>query len=151
MGWRGAVPLRGFAEHVLPWLWVTFGIAIVTGVALFYDQVHVGAHAYFTPKLIAIALGLVNASLFHRTSYVAALAAEARPRPRPAGRLPLSPVLDRIGRLRLPEHRSHAKGAIALIKPLPGVHVGGANRVCRFLAGRIPAVNTTSCNAISGF
>jgi hypothetical protein len=26
MGWRGTVPLRGFAEHVLPWLWVTFGI-----------------------------------------------------------------------------------------------------------------------------
>ena len=80
MGWRGAVPLRSFAEHVLPWLWVTFGLAIFTGMALFiYDPVRVGTHAYFTPKLIAIALGLVNAALFHRTSDVAALAAQARP------------------------------------------------------------------------
>jgi hypothetical protein len=79
MGWRGATPLRGFAEHVLPWLWATFGIAVATGLALFlYDPVHVGAHAYWAPKLVAIALGLANAALFHRVGYVAALAAEAR-------------------------------------------------------------------------
>jgi hypothetical protein len=79
MGWRGTVPLRAFAEHVLPWLWVTFGIAVLTGVALFlYDPVRVGSHAYWAPKLLAIALGLANAALFHRTSYVTALAAEAR-------------------------------------------------------------------------
>jgi hypothetical protein len=79
MGWRGTVPLRAFAAHVLPWLWATFGIASVTGLALFlYDPVHVGSHAYWAPKLLAIALGLANAALFHRTSYVAALAAEAR-------------------------------------------------------------------------
>jgi hypothetical protein len=79
MGWRGTVPLRAFAEHVLPWLWVTFGIAAITGVALFlYDPVHVGSHAYWTPKLIAIAAGLVNAALFHRTGYVTALAAQTR-------------------------------------------------------------------------
>jgi hypothetical protein len=78
MGWRGTVPLRAFAEHVLPWLWATFGIAVLTGVALFlYDPVRVGSHAYWAPKLVAIALGLANAALFHRTSYVAALAAEA--------------------------------------------------------------------------
>lgn len=79
MGWREAVPLRSFADHVLPCLWVTFGVSIVTGLALFfYDPVHVGAHAYFTPKLLAIVLGLANAALFHRTSYVTAVAAEAR-------------------------------------------------------------------------
>ena len=79
MGWRGTVPLRAFAEHVLPWLWTTFAVAAVTGVTLFlYDPVHVGSHAYWTPKLLAIALGLANAALFHRTGYVAALAAEAR-------------------------------------------------------------------------
>lgn len=77
MGWRQAVPLRMFADHVLPWLWATFGVAAATGLALFlYDPVHAGAHAYWTPKLIAIALGLVNAAFFHRTSYVAALAAD---------------------------------------------------------------------------
>jgi hypothetical protein len=79
MGWRGAVPLRGFALHVLPWLWATFAVAVCTGVALFlYDPVHVGAHAYWTPKLLSIALGLTNAAVFHRTSYVTALAASNR-------------------------------------------------------------------------
>src|ERR1700692_969617 len=83
MGWRGTVPLQVFAAHVLPWLWVTFGGAAITGVALFlYDPVHVGAHAYWAPKLIAVALGLANAAAFHRTTYVAALAAQ--------GRMPLS-------------------------------------------------------------
>ena len=79
MGWRGTVPLRSFAEHVLPWLWVTFAVAVVTGVALFlYDPVHVGTHRYWTPKLIAIGLGVANALRFHRTGYVMALAAERR-------------------------------------------------------------------------
>jgi hypothetical protein len=79
MGWRGAVPLRGFAEHVLPWLWATFSVALVTGIALFlYDPVHVGSHAYWSPKLIAIGLGLANAAYFHRTSYVSALASQGR-------------------------------------------------------------------------
>lgn len=79
MGWRDTVPLRAFVWHVMPWLWTTFAAAAVTGVALFlYDPVRVGTHAYWTPKLIAIALGLANAALFHSTSYVAALAAEAR-------------------------------------------------------------------------
>jgi hypothetical protein len=83
MGWHGTVPLRVFAEHVLPWLWATFAVAAVTGVALFlYDPVHVGAHAYWAPKLIAICLGLVNAAVFHRVGYVAALGA--------TGEMPLS-------------------------------------------------------------
>src|SRR6202045_2097042 len=56
MGWRGTVSLRAFADHVLPWLYVTFGVAIVTGLALFlYDPIGVGSHGYFTPKLIFLA------------------------------------------------------------------------------------------------
>ncbi len=83
LGWRGTVPLRPFAEHVLPWLYATFGVAVATGAVLFaYDPVHVGTHAYFAPKMLLIALGLGNALLFHRTSYLSALAAE--------GVLPLS-------------------------------------------------------------
>ena len=79
MGWRGTVPLRAFAEHVLPWVWVTFGVAATTGMALFlYDPVHVGSHAYWAPKMLSVAFGLANAAYFHRTSYVAALAAESR-------------------------------------------------------------------------
>lgn len=79
MGVRAAVTLRDFAEQILPWLYVSFGVAVVTGVALFlYDPVNVGSHVFFVPKLILVALGLANALLFHRTGYVAALAAEAR-------------------------------------------------------------------------
>lgn len=79
IGLRGTVPLKPFAEYTLPWLYGSFAVAVVTGVALFlYDPVHVGSHAYFTPKLILIALGLANAGLFHRTSYLRALTAEGR-------------------------------------------------------------------------
>jgi hypothetical protein len=83
MGWRGTVPLRNFAEHVLPWLWVTFAVAVTTGLALFlFDPVRVGSHAYWAPKLVAIGLGLANAALFHRIGYIVALSAE--------GTMPLS-------------------------------------------------------------
>jgi hypothetical protein len=78
-GMRATVPLRAFAEHALPWLYATFAVALLSGIALFfYDPVHVGSHAYFTLKLILILLGLVNAALYHRVGHVAALAAEAR-------------------------------------------------------------------------
>ena len=71
------MPLKAFAEHVLPWLYATFAVAVATGAALFaYDPVHIGAHAYFAPKLLLIVLGLGNALLFHRTSYLRALATE---------------------------------------------------------------------------
>ena len=79
IGLRATVPLKAFAEHTLPWLYATFGVALLSGIALFfYDPVHVGSHAYFTLKLILVLLGLVNAGLFHRSGYVAALAAETR-------------------------------------------------------------------------
>ncbi|HJS86568.1 MAG TPA: hypothetical protein VJ779_14010 [Acetobacteraceae bacterium] len=79
IGLRATVPLKAFAEHTLPWLYATFGVALLSGIALFfYDPVHVGSHAYFTLKLILVLLGLVNADLFHRSGYVAALAAETR-------------------------------------------------------------------------
>ncbi len=93
IGWRGTVPLRPFAEHVLPWLYGTFAVAILTGAALFaYAPVHVGSHAYFAPKLALIGLGLGNALLFHRTSYLKALAGEGTPPPsaRLAGALSLA-------------------------------------------------------------
>lgn len=87
MGWRTKLPLRAFADHVIPWLYVTFSVAIVSGFALFfYDPVHVGSHAYFTLKLLLIILGMVNAALFHSSGYLAALATEtpssAQPTPR---------------------------------------------------------------------
>ena len=81
MGWNGAVPLRPLARHVLPLLYGLFAVALVTGVALFlYAPVKVGSHAYFTPKLILIALGLANAGVFHRAGYGSALTADVMPR-----------------------------------------------------------------------
>jgi hypothetical protein len=77
MGIRGTVALKPFAQHALAWVYASFAVAFVSGVALFvYDPVHVGSHAYLTPKLALIALGLLNAAWFHRTSYVAALFSE---------------------------------------------------------------------------
>jgi hypothetical protein len=77
MGWPRAVSLKPFADHVLSWLYLAFAVTTVTGVALFfYDPLHAGSRAYWTPKLIAIALGLGNAALFNRTAYIAAVASE---------------------------------------------------------------------------
>ena len=77
LGWRPALPSRPFIEQIVPWLYFTFGIAIVSGFALFfYDPVHVGSHAYLAPKLILTALGVANAALFRRSGYLAALTAD---------------------------------------------------------------------------
>ena len=85
MGWSRKIPLRPFADQTLPWLYATFGITMVTGLALFfYDPVHVGSHAYFTLKLLLILLGLANAAAFRRTGYLAALATEG-PAANPVG------------------------------------------------------------------
>jgi hypothetical protein len=70
MGWRTSAPLYAIADLVLPLTYVTFGIALVTGLALFfYDPVHVGSHAYFTLKLVLTALGVANAALFRRSTH----------------------------------------------------------------------------------
>ncbi len=96
MGWRAALPLRPLADQVLPWLYVTFSVAIVSGFALFfYDPVHVGSHAYFTLKLLLTMLGLVNAALFRRSGYL------VKP---PAGATDSSP----------PAPRARLAGAISL-------------------------------------
>jgi hypothetical protein len=92
LGWNSATPLRPFARNVLPLVYGLFAVAVATGAALFfYEPVKVGSHAYFTPKLILIGLGLANAGLFHRTGYGPALAATALPRhARLAGALSLA-------------------------------------------------------------
>lgn len=92
LGWGSAISLQPLARHILPLLYSLFALTIMTGVALFlYDPVKVGSHAYFTLKLILIALGLANAGLFHRTGYGPALAAVAMPRhARLAGALSLA-------------------------------------------------------------
>jgi hypothetical protein len=90
MGWRVSVPLQPFADLVLPWLYVTFAVALATGLALFfYDPVHVGSHAYFTLKLLLTGLGLLNAALFRRSVHFAALTAETPASAKPAAHVRL--------------------------------------------------------------
>ena len=75
MGWQPRLPLKALADLLLPRLYITFGLALASGVALFfYDPVHVGSHAYFSHKLLLTALGLANAAMFRR-SFVALAAA----------------------------------------------------------------------------
>jgi hypothetical protein len=80
MGIGAATPLKGLADYILPWVWGTCGVAMVTGIALFfYDPLHVGSHPYFTMKLLLIVAGGANAAVFHRTSYAMALSADGGP------------------------------------------------------------------------
>lgn len=74
LGWNPPLPLRAFSEQIIPWLYLTFGISIVTGLALFfYNPLAVGSHAYFSFKLILTVLGVINAALFQRSGYLASL------------------------------------------------------------------------------
>jgi hypothetical protein len=85
IGWRVKTPLHALADLVMPWLYLTFTITIVSGLALFlYDPVQVGSHAYFTLKLLLTVLGLLNAALFRRSTGFAAFAADAPETARPS-------------------------------------------------------------------
>jgi hypothetical protein len=82
VGLKRMVQLRPLSELVMPVVYWTFGIGIVTGALLFfYDPVHVASHAYFSLKLILIVLGMSNAAVFNRKGFGIALAASgAMPR-----------------------------------------------------------------------
>ena len=76
VGLRPAVQLKPLSDLVMPFVYWTFGIGIATGLLLFfYDPVHVASHAYFSLKLILIALGMANAAMFNRKGFGIALAA----------------------------------------------------------------------------
>jgi uncharacterized membrane protein len=91
LGWPRTLPLRQFASMARPWLYLTFAVTAVTGLALFfYDPLHAGSRAYLTPKLIAILLGLANAALFNQTIRMAiSTGRQASPLTRLAGGLSL--------------------------------------------------------------
>lgn len=73
---RAAARLRPVAELAAPWLYGSFATTLASGVLLFlYDPLRVGSHAYFTPKMALLALGLANAAAFHRAGYPRALLA----------------------------------------------------------------------------
>jgi hypothetical protein len=78
LGWRRGLSLGPFIEQIVPWLYLMFGIAFVSGCGLFfYDPVHAGSHAYFMPKLILTALGVTNAALFRSSGDLATLIGNA--------------------------------------------------------------------------
>jgi hypothetical protein len=73
-GLRAHVKLKAFARDTLPWLYVTFGLAMLSGILLFlYDPVHMGSRAYFVPKMMMIFLGLVNTLIYRRFAFRFAL------------------------------------------------------------------------------
>jgi hypothetical protein len=77
MGIRSKIAIHSLSQHVLPWIYGLFGVTVLTGIPLFlYDPVHVGSHAYFAPKLILLAFGLINAAVFHKTTQLDTLTAE---------------------------------------------------------------------------
>jgi hypothetical protein len=82
IGLRPALSLKALCDLVMPFVYWTFGIGIATGLLLFfYDPVHVASHAYFSLKLILIALGMGNAAMFNRQGFGVALTASgAMPR-----------------------------------------------------------------------
>jgi hypothetical protein len=76
VGLKAVIQLKALSELVMPFIYWTFGIGVVTGILLFfYDPVHVASHAYFSLKLILVAFGIVNALLFNRKGFALALAA----------------------------------------------------------------------------
>jgi hypothetical protein len=88
LGWKPPLPMRAFAEQILPWIYATFAICIVTGLALFfYNPLAVGSHAYFSFKLILTVLGVINAALFQRTGYLSALPVDGSTHPNTHARL----------------------------------------------------------------
>jgi len=66
--------LKAFAADILPWLYITFGLAMMSGLLLFfYDPVHAGSRAYFMPKIILIVLALINTLIYRRLAFGYAL------------------------------------------------------------------------------
>ena len=74
-GLKPTLSLKALSELVMPLIYWTFSIGIVTGLLLFfYDPVHVASHAYFSLKLILIVFGIANALAFNRKGFAVALA-----------------------------------------------------------------------------
>lgn len=60
------LPTRNLLRHVLPVVWVAFGMAVVSGVLLFMaDATEMVANPVFFAKLAVLALAGVNVLVFH--------------------------------------------------------------------------------------
>ncbi|ACI51140.1 conserved hypothetical protein [Gluconacetobacter diazotrophicus PA1 5] len=84
---NGQATLGAVSRLIMPWVHWMFGVAMVSGVALFfYDPVRIGSRGYLSPKLLLIALALGLVALVHRRIYQPSMGG------RPAG-LPRSRVV----------------------------------------------------------
>jgi phosphoglycerol transferase MdoB-like AlkP superfamily enzyme len=73
-GLRSHVKLKAFAADTLPWLYITFGVSMLSGILLFfYAPLQVGSRAYFVPKMVMILLGLLNTLIYRRFAFRFAL------------------------------------------------------------------------------
>jgi hypothetical protein len=60
------LPLEPLARLVLPWVYATFAVSMVSGIILFlYDPLEAGSHDWLTPKLAFIAIAFANAVWFN--------------------------------------------------------------------------------------
>ena len=67
LGWRRVIATIPLESQLRPLLRGALWTTLATGVLLFlYDPVHVGAHNYFSLKILLIGVGIANAVLFHR-------------------------------------------------------------------------------------
>ena len=70
LGFSRALPVNGTARHLLPWVWVGFAVALLSGVALFSGfTTDYWMNTAFRIKLILIVIAGVNALLFHFRVY----------------------------------------------------------------------------------
>jgi len=75
------LPSKGAIHHLwdqsIRSIYIFFALTILTGIPLFlFDPVHVGSHAYFTPKLLLLVLALANAMIFNKMSATLPLTTE---------------------------------------------------------------------------
>ena len=81
LGAARRLPLDGVAAFLLPWARTGFALMAISGLMLFAANATTMITGLFATKLAAIALGVANASLFHRGVFpgVAAWNVDATP------------------------------------------------------------------------
>lgn len=70
LGFSRQLPVVDMAQHLLPWTYGSFAIAILSGILLFaVDATAIAANPAFRFKLLLITVAAINAAIFHRGVY----------------------------------------------------------------------------------
>jgi hypothetical protein len=70
VGMSRRLPVTLTAQHLLPWVWVGFGLVLISGAALFAGfATDYFVNTAFRIKLVLIAVAGINAALFHFRVY----------------------------------------------------------------------------------